>query len=319
MTTSPNRRTLVIALAAVAVMASATAGIAWRRAPRVVEAPRAPAPAPARAVVEQQGMPRPVVVDKPTPDWLDAQPLNQLLKLARCIERSRGDSVGRAYPRSLAAVERLACAAASGYDDHHFVYYSPPKGRSDRWRARGFTLEVEAVWDSTDEPVKRDIPATRSYLIDTAGRIHVTSQRRRATASDPALPMCELGNPGATYCQPYLPRQRWGVRPQLPGGYVTASRDTVRKGKVLDVSLDFDPLSPIDRLVSYSIAWSEGARPGLRRLTERQGWPRRGMTAVGFREKHTYADTGLKVIEVVFHTVGGERYVSRDTVTVRPR
>ena len=314
MTTSPNRRNLVIALAAVVVVAAVAADLRWRHAPSLAEAPAAP------ALVQQQGTPRPVVTVTPAPAWLDAHPLDQLLKLARCVERSRGDSVGRAYPRSLAAVESLACAASSGYDDHHFVYYTPPRGKSDPWRARGFTLEVEAVWDSTDEPVKRGIPATRSYLIDRGGRIHVTSDRRRATPSDSTIPMCELGSyASGAECQPYLPRQRWGVRPQLPGVYVTANRDTVRKGKSLDVTMEFDALSPIDRLTSYSITWSEGARPTTHRLTERQGWPRRGLTAVGFREKHVYADTGQKIIEVVFHTVGGERYAKRDTVVVRRR
>jgi hypothetical protein len=314
MTTSFNPRTLAIVLLGVTVVALLATALAHRRAPRVAEAPRTPAP------VVQQGAPRVVAAEKPAADWLDAHPLDQLLRLARCIERSRGDSVGRAYPRSLEAVERLSCAAASGYDDHHFVYYTPPRGRSDPWRARGFTLEVEAVWDSSDEPVKRNIPATRSYLIDVGGRIHVTSERRRATPADSTLPMCELGGYASGIdCQPFVPRQRWGVRPQLPGAFITASRDTVRKGRPLEVTLDFDPLSPIDRLVSYSIAWSEGARPSTRRLTERQGWPGRRMTAVGFRETHVYADTGQKVIEVVFRTVGGERYVSRDTVVVRPR
>lgn len=314
MTTSPHRRNLVLALAAVVVVAAVAAGLRWRRASSVADAPAVP------VLVQQQGAPRPVVATTPAPEWLDAHPLDQLLKLARCIERSRGDSVGRAYPRSLAAVENLSCAASSGYDDHHFVYYTPPRGKSDPWRARGFTLEVEAVWDSTDEPVKRGIPATRSYLIDSGGRIHVTGERRRATPSDSTIPMCELGTySSGAECQPYLPRQRWGVRPQLPGVYVTASRDTVRKGRSVDVTMEFDALSPIDRLTSYSIAWSEGARSSTHRLTARQGWPRRGMTAVGFRQKHTYADTGQKVIEVVFHTAGGERYVSRDTVVVRPR
>jgi hypothetical protein len=250
---------------------------------------------------------------------MDARPLEQLIALARCIERSRGDSIGRAYPRSLAAVERLACASASGYDEHHFVRYSPPHGRADPWRARGFTLEVEAAWDSSDEPVTRDVPATRSYLIDSAGYIHVTSEHRRATASDPRLPMCEPGHYGTVDCQPYLPRQRWGVRPQLPGASITAARDTVRKGRPLELSLDFVPFSSIDRLVSYSIAWSAGAKPTVRRLTERQGWPARGRSAVGFRVSHVYADTGQKVIEVVFRTTGGERWVQQDTVQVTRR
>jgi hypothetical protein len=311
--TSPNRRTLLTALAGVVVVALLAAGLAARGASRVTAVKRAP------ATVQLQGAPQPAVVAPPVSQWLDARPLEQLVKLARCIEWSRGDSIGRAYPRSLDAVEQLPCAATSGYDDHHFVYYTPPRGKSDPWRARGFTLEVEAVWDSTDEPVKLDIPATRSYLLGSDGFIHVTSERRRAIASDPRLPMCDLGRYDMPDCQPYLPRQRWGVRPQLPGAYIAASPDLVRQGQKFDVSMEFDPLSPIDRLASYSIAWSEDARPSTHRLTERQGWPARGVSAVGLRQKHVYADTGQKVIEVVFHTVGGERFVRRDTVEVRRR
>lgn len=316
MTTWTKRRIQVSAFAvAVVLIALVGAHLALRRPAPTTEIPRAAA----HARVQQQGEPRPDVPEPATPEWLDARPLDQLLKLARCIERSRGDSVGRAYPRSLAAVERLACAASSGYDEHHFVYYTPPPGKPDPWRARGFTLEVEAVWDSTDEPVKRDIPATRSYLIDREGRIHVTSARRRATASDSTLPMCERGSAGTTDCQPFLPRQRWGIRPQVPVAYLSASRDTVRRGHAVEVSIEFDPFSPIDRLVSYSITWSEGARPSTRPLTDRKGWPARGLSAVGFREKHVYADTGQKVIEVVLRTAGGERYTANDTVIVRPR
>ena len=120
-------------------------------------------------------------------------------------------------------------------------------------------------------------------------------------------------------CQPYLPRQRWGVRPQLPGAYVTANRDTVRKGRPLEVSLEFTPLSPIDRLVWYSIAWNTNARATTHRLSHREGWPARGVAGIGFRQKHVYADTGQKIIEVVFATTGGERYMRQDTVEVRPR
>jgi hypothetical protein len=40
---------------------------------------------------------------------------------------------------------------------------------------------------------------------------------------------------------------------------------------------------------------------------------------VGFRAKHVYADTGQKIIEAVFTTMGGERYVRQDTLQVTPR
>jgi hypothetical protein len=315
MTMSSRRKLLLSATTGAVIVAALVAAfvVATRRPTGVATAVRAP------AVVQQQGAPQPVVAEPPAPSWMDAHPLEQLVALARCIERSRGDSIGRAYPRSLADVERLACASSSGYDEHHFVRYTPPRGRADPWRARGFTLEVEAAWDSSDEPVKRDVPATRSYLLDTSGHIHVTSEHRRARVADPVLPPCEPGHFGEIDCQPYLPRQRWGVRPQLPGASITISRDTIRKGRPLDVSLDFLPFSEIDRLTSYSIAWSAGAKATKHTLTARQGWPARGRSAVGFRLTHTYADTGQKVMEVVFSTVGGERYVRQDTVQVTRR
>lgn len=310
-----SRRKLLVSTAAAAVIVAASLAVfvAVHRTTRVAT------PEPRSAAVRQQGAPQLVAAESPAPAWMDARPLEQLVALARCIERSRGDSIGRAYPRSLADVERLACASSSGYDEHHFVRYSPPRGRADPWRARGFTLEVEAAWDSTDEPVQRDLPATRSYLLDRSGYIHVTSEHRRATAADPMLPPCEAGHFGEVDCQPFLPRQRWGVRPQLPGASITASRDTVRKGRPLSVALDFLPFSEIDRLLSYSISWSAGAKPTTHKLTARQGWPARGRSAVGFRLTHSYADTGQKVMEVVFATVGGERYVRQDTVQVTRR
>jgi len=305
-------RRIQVSVIAVAVVSIALAGV------RVFEWHRAPA-APAvehHAIVKLQGEPAPAPVPPPAPAWMESRPLDQLLALARCIEHSRGDSVGWAYPRSLAAVERLACASSSGYDDHHFVRYTPPRGRADKWRARGFTLEVEAAWDSTDEPVKRDIPATRSYLIDASGWIHVTGEHRRATVKDPRLPMCDPMRPDGADCQPYLPRQRWGVRPQLPGASINILRDTVRQGKPLRVALDFTPFSGLDRLVSYSITWSEKARPTVKHLTERQGWPARGRGGVGFHLEHVYADTGQKVIEAVFTTLEGAHYARQDTVQV---
>lgn len=317
MTTSTKRRIQVSAFAAAGVViALVVAGIATRyRSARVTVA----AAAQRQPVVQLQAEPRPLPAEPSAPQWLDAHPLDQLLALARCIERSRGDSVGRAYPRSLAAVERLPCASSSGYDDHHFVRYTPPRGAPDKWRARGFTLAVEAAWDSSDEPVKRDIPATRSYLIDASGYIHVTSEHRRATDRDPRLRMCEGARAEGEECQPYLPRQRWGVRPQLPGVFVAAMRDSVRKGKPLDVTLDWTPFSGLDRLTSYSIAWSADAKPTVKHLSARQGWPSRGRAAVGFHLKHVYADTGQKVIEVVFTSAEGKRYVQQDTVQVTKR
>ena len=84
MTTLPNRRTLVIALAAVVVVALVAAGFAWRRMQRAADVPSVTAP------VVQQGAPRPAVTSPPpaaAPDWLGVHPLDQLLKLARCIER----------------------------------------------------------------------------------------------------------------------------------------------------------------------------------------------------------------------------------------
>ena len=317
MTTSTKRILQVSASAVVVLLATVAAvGLVTRRHSASVAHVAA---VQDRPVVQLQAEPKPLPAEQPAPQWLDAHPLDQLLALARCIERSRGDSVGRAYPRSLAAVERLSCASSSGYDDHHFVRYTPPRGTPDKWRARGFTLEVEAAWDSSDEPVKRDIPATRSYLIDASGYIHVTSEHRRATDRDPRLRMCEGARAEGEECQPYLPRQRWGVRPQLPGMFVAAMRDTVRKGKPLDVTLDWTPFSGLDRLTSYSIAWSADARPTVKHLSAKQGWPARGRAAVGFHLKHTYADTGQKVIEVVFTTVEGQRYVQQDTVQVTRR
>jgi len=149
-----------------------------------------------------------------SPAWKATAALDQLHTLTHCIDvyhRSGPAGGGQPFPRSLADLVRWATSdeqRGHGFecyrllrdanttstpprlDPHHVVRYRPPRHLSDTTHARGYVLELEAVWDSTDEPVARDSPAVKSYLLDAAGRVHVAPARRRATLADRILRLC---------------------------------------------------------------------------------------------------------------------------------
>jgi hypothetical protein len=200
------------------------AGLGMLRAKHLEELARR-----SRAAEDRVAAARSVHVDRPS--WMARSNLGDLVALAKCIEEFRGDSLGGPYPVSLEQLQKWAMApppdkrtgcsgllqpadsALMGFTNHSRVRYTPPVGRADPLRARGFTLENEATWQKTDEPVTLDAAGTRSYLIDKAGAIHVTAKRRRATKADRTLPPCPAGVAyGQPECSPYTPAERWGVK-----------------------------------------------------------------------------------------------------------
>ncbi len=158
--------------------------------------------------------------------WLNDSVLDDVVRLARCVEQFRGDSIARRAPKSLEELyqwsvkknnETSDCGLRmfeAGYrarygltgkegpldtlphpdwdDKHHVVYYRPPKHlRGDPLQRAAFTLGIEAVWDSTEFPDALGRPGTRNYLLDANGEIHVTAERRRANITDPVVPICD--------------------------------------------------------------------------------------------------------------------------------
>jgi hypothetical protein len=161
--------------------------------------------------------------------WLNRSALRDVLTLAQCVERFRGDSIAGPAPKSLRALSKWStdmdleqdnCAYRmyrkrhlgelnepgehppldtlphpNDEDLHHVVYYEPPANlRGDPFQRARFTLGIEAVWDSLSPPNAVGQPGTRSYLLDPEGNIHVTAELRRATRSDSIVPVCAPGD-----------------------------------------------------------------------------------------------------------------------------
>jgi hypothetical protein len=157
--------------------------------------------------------------------WLNDSKIDDVVRLAGCVEQFRGDSITGRAPKSLQELyqwslkknnETSDCGLRmfeAGYrarygltgkegpldtlphpdwgDKHHVVYYRPPKHlRGDPLQRAAFTLGIEAVWDSTEFPNALGRPGTRNYFLDADREIHVSAERRRANITDPVVPVC---------------------------------------------------------------------------------------------------------------------------------
>jgi hypothetical protein len=178
-------------------------------------------------------------VPTPAAAWMRHSNFEELTILARCVEEYRGAKRGPAAapPASLVALQAWAshagmsvdpgCASLiaagdaqtpfAGASSHDRVHYTRAPGPYDPWRAGGYSLEVEAVWSSKDEPVIPNYPGTRSFLVDVAGVVHSTSEHRRASRADPVLRPCGEFPADIGDCAPYAPRDRWSVA-ESPSG-----------------------------------------------------------------------------------------------------
>lgn len=287
---------VVIGVAAVAMVGSGRAAQAKERLA-----------AETRAAAERQ-MPRNA--------WMQQSVLPKLYELARCIELARGDSMAGPYPRTLAD----APSCASG-DAHHRFYYTPPTAAPDPWRASGFVLESQAVWDTVDNRLAAGTPGARNYLIDSAGDVHVTVERRRATASDSLLPRCTDGAVPTDCAAIFLPRQRWGVRPRLPRVAIAMGEQDLL-GQETTLTLIFQAADVTDTLASLAISWTENGPfvpvPLPRQPTTRRR-PAPWNPVVSVSLEHTYPDTGLEVVRAAATLRSRERYETRDTVRIVAR
>lgn len=265
---------------------------------------------------------------------MEAPNFRHLVALARCVERYRGDSAAAPPPSTIAAVQKWAMRRATpdeecrtlfsaagdttspfdGFSEHARVRYERLPQAPDPWRAVGYLLEVEAVWSSADEPVRDDAPGRRSYLIDGGGAIHVTAEHRRATLADALVPPCPLHYMGYEVCSAFVPRQRWGVRTQLPSGWV-AGPPSVQAGDTAWFRLDYGTSAPIDVLRSVSVDWDDG------RTTTRRTFPKPtsfGDRPLTFTEPHVFTDLGRHIVRATFVARDGSRYAHADTIEVNP-
>jgi hypothetical protein len=177
----------------------------------------------------------------------------------------------------------------------------------------GYSLELEARWEDSAQLVPVTGPGTRSYLIDSSGAIHGTSEHRRATLADETLPACDERNPTLRECAPYLPRQRWGVTPALPIGSLSLGSDSIPVGDTAGVYLTFAVRMPRDSVRSFAVVWKEGIDSTIvpvpaavsRPASTGQQW---------FALRHVFADAGDQIVTATITTRDGSRYRFADTV-----
>jgi hypothetical protein len=272
----------------------------------------------------------------PATDWVDWDPRMQLMGLANCIEAFRGID-GGPYPTSLREVKRWAlrtrpenfCARILawkqsdtsrvylGSRNAHLIRYTPPSEKPEPYRPGNFTLESEAVIDSA-QYARGPRSGLRNYLLDGAGKLHMTTKHRRATVRDLALPDCdpphftEVSECGVVY----PPRRRWGAFP-LPnvGVYPTGS---TMVGAPFAPRVTFSPVGSLDPITRVTIQWNDvaGTPPEELPLTSERHyedfdwnrWP-----------PHEYRTPGTRPVIVVITLRSGAVYEGRSAVEVSPR
>lgn len=272
----------------------------------------------------------------PAPDWVDWDPRMQLMGLANCIEAFRGID-GGPYPTSLREVKRWAlrtrpdnfCARILawkqsdtsrvylGSRNGHLIRYTPASEKPEPYRPGNFTLESEAVVDSAQYASGTRI-GLRNYLLDGAGKLHMTTKHRRATLRDPALPDCDPPHfTEVSECSVvYPPRRRWGAFPLAHAGVYPTGSTMV--GSPFAPMVSFSPVGSLDPIARVTIQWNDvaGAPPEELPLTSERHyedfdwnrWP-----------PHEYKTPGTRTVTVVVTLRSGAVYEGRSTVEVAPR
>jgi len=271
--------------------------------------------------------------------WARRSSLVPLLRIAQCIERFRGDTIAGPYPRSLPQLYRWSLAStrpsdrcgaglysgptdtlapALGEDTHYVLYYTPPaRLQGEPFLAEGFTLEVNAVWDSMKSPLAAGKPGTRNFFLDSAGAIHMSSEHRRATARDPLLRTCRPGEVDPYVqvdCNPYQPRQRWGVKPDLPHLSV-GMYNTARVHKEAYGQLEFYQASGLDSAATLVVDWSDGSKPMTVVIPRSQALGANNNMYGSFL-KHIYSDAGWKFVHATIRTRAGAEYQAQDSILI---
>ena len=268
--------------------------------------------------------------------WTNHDNWATLDRVVTCVEYFRGGHdkymeralPARPYARSLRDVhtwsqsDELGHTAGCDYATEHDTvlrenaryalrYTPPPAGKSDPLRAGGFTLALDALWPHAEDSlrgIKAGAPGTVSYLIDTAGHIHYTSERRPARLSDSLLARCATGS-GRQDCDRWLPRQRWGVTRALPSTDLRLSR--TRAGDTATAMIDFGLAGPQDSVRSMTMDWGDGTPVQTVKLV---GPSQAKLVGITHMPTHVYRKAGTFIGRATIVTVDGSRYVEQDTM-----
>ena len=264
--------------------------------------------------------------------WTTESNLRILTRAARCLEQARGvDGSGR-YPRTattftkalvsrsgdcgfeLTHVDSSGGALTADVSSHARLRYVPPSTSvADTRHAVGYTFAVNAMWTSNDYVIT-NAPGSRSYLIDTAGAIHVTAEHRPATVDDPLVPHC--GSLDRTIeCHDFVPRQRWGVTEHIPTGAFAPIQDSVRVGDTASVAIRFEPVDSLDAVRAIEISWGEHNESTHVVVPAAQGYAK-SHQPLTFPLPHVFTEKGLHVVRAVLTTRDGWKHDFIDSVAV---
>ena len=255
-----------------------------------------------------------------------SSPLLWLEPIANCIERARDADSTHRYPPTIGAANRRqgcsyqytgadsATAVVGGPRGRYVVRYTPPS-RATRFGG-GYTLSLSPERDSLGHAVGS---AMRSYLVDSAGAIHITLRPRVATVADSVLPYCPERRLALIDCNPYLPRQRWGVALQMPRIILTSrGNGLVAIGDSVYFDPQFEPVAEQDSVIEYRFAWRATDPDSVVPIHGRRSVATPSGRDVTFHLRHVYHERGLMSMRFSVLTRGGERYEYRDSVRVLP-
>lgn len=273
-------------------------------------------------------------------DWADYSVLGRLMGMAGCIERFRGDS-GGPYPRSLRelqawslrdTVSSVGCASKLtsstedttltflGSSDGRVIRYTPPAGAVDPYRPGPFSVETEAIWSAAQSGRAGGRPGVRNYLLDTAGKFHVTDEHRRVSVHDRVLPVCdppEVFREVAECGVVYPPRRRWGVL-GLPFAQFSSVNE-VTAGEQFSPMLQFNPVIALDSVARVTIDWGDAAPAALEEV------PATSERSYGTHHdwnrtvSHVYRTPGRYQLELTITTRNGDSFSARQSLSVKPR
>jgi hypothetical protein len=255
-----------------------------------------------------------------------SSPLLWLEPIANCIERARdADSMHR-YPPTIGAANRSqgcayqyasadsVTAVLGGPRGRYVVRYTPPS-RAMRGPG-GYTLSLSPDHDSLGHAIGS---AMRSYLVDSAGAIHMALRPRAATVADSVLPPCPERRLALLECNQYLPRQRWGVALQMPRMILTSrGNGLVAIGDTVYFDPQYEPVAEQDSVIEYRFAWRATDPDSVVPIHGRRSVATSSGRDVSFHLRHVYHERGLMLMRFSVLTRGGERYEYRDSIRVLP-
>jgi hypothetical protein len=268
--------------------------------------------------------------------WLVYSVAGNVVGLARCIEQFRGDS-GGPYPRSLrelhdwsmrdtlssnGCARRLTRSTRDttnfflGPDDGHLVRYTPPSGPIDPLRPAPFIIETEAIWDSVRMPNAKGQPGVRNYLLDSAGKLHVTDKHRRVTRRDPVLQPCDPPTEYRAVAEcalVYRARERWGAV-RMPFARLDVAYKA-QAGEQFRSTLEFNPTTALDSVARVTLDWGDSNPPVLEEV------PIASERSYGAHDwnrvvQHAYTTPGHRVVTLTITTRNGDVYHAEDTIDV---